>query len=192
MPMKKFDGELSNGCDAGSVANAGRPAQRASKYDRLMAVFEEFFEAMSGVPENDFESICKSWPGTKASYAASLARGGTKSAIAAGLEQGAREMPMIIGASTSMEFRSLALDALSKALRSHYPDFTAKNASRLAAILSKGVIRNESQFFLVRHRIDELEGIDGSEAQLAELYLLVENFEAPRRRRQLSSKLVQT
>lgn len=185
-----MDGELNEGCDARHDAGAGKPAPPASKYDKLMAVFEEFFEAMSGVPGKDFESFCKSWPGTKASYAAVLARGVSKSAIAAGLEQGVREMPMIFGC-LAMKDRAFAKDALSKALLSHYPDFASKNAARLAAILSTGVIRSENQFFLVRHRIDELEGITGSETQLAELYLLVENCETPRRR-QPSNKPVQT
>jgi hypothetical protein len=169
--------ELPNAGNGRMDTDACMPPPPASKYDKLIAVYDEFFEALFCIPAENLGMLSKMWPGAKASYEAALGRGGSKAAIAAGLEQGAREMPMLIG-SLDAEYRAFAMKALSKALLSHYPDFASKNAKRLAAVLNKGVIRNESQFFLVHHRIDELEGVGGSEVQLAELYRLVENFEA--------------
>jgi hypothetical protein len=182
MPKNWLNGKLSNAGNTRPDDDARMAPPPASKYDRLMAVFEEFFETLSCIPIEKLGVLGTMWPGAKASYVARLARGGSKSAIAAGLEQGARELPMLIG-SLDLEYRAFAMQALSKALLSHYPDFASKNAQRLAAVLSKGIIRTESQFFLVHHRIDELEGVGGSEVQLAELYRLAENFEARQHKR---------
>lgn len=177
MPKNELNGKLSNVGKACLDADACVPPPPASKYDKLMAVFEEFFETLSDIPIEKMGLLSKMWPAAKVSYAAQLARGASKSAIATGLEQGVREMPMFLG-SLDVEYRAFAVQALSRALLSHYPDFASKNAKQLAAVLTKGAIRTESQFFLVQHRIDELEGAGGSEVQLAELYRLVENFEA--------------
>ncbi len=86
---------------------------------------------------------------------------------------------MLLG-SMRPEVRKLAADALAAAIKTHFPEFLAKDAARLEKIKARGSIRGESEFYLVRHHIDILEGEAGPDAELRRLYELVDRFEARR------------
>ena len=47
----------------------------------------------------------------------------------------------------------------------------------LARIVERSKIKNEREYYLVRHRIDELEGAQGALDELSLLYGLVDRFE---------------
>jgi hypothetical protein len=57
----------------------------------------------------------------------------------------------------------------------------AKEADCLSKIKTRGSIRGEAEFHLVRHRIDVLEGEPGQEQELYLLYELAERFEGRRK-----------
>lgn len=76
------------------------------------------------------------------------------------------------------EPRKVAADALTTAITAHYPEFLTKDAARLDHVKARGFIRSKSEFYLVRHHVDILEGAAGREAELAQFYELIDRFEA--------------
>lgn len=67
--------------------------------------------------------------------------------------------------------------AYKAAIEAEYPEFLRSQQDRPEKILIKGRISNESQFYLVRHAIDILEGDPTRADELSKLYRLVEQYE---------------
>ena len=148
-----------------------------SKFDKLFNVFEQFHTSLEGFPVERVSDLRKSWEYAKTEYTRLLSAGVSKSRIAAGLEQGLRELPSLFEGITPQDRIHIAA-TLSKAIHDIYPEFAAKEAKDLAEILAKNKIRGERQFYLVRHRIDELEGNGADHAEIETLYRLIDQFEA--------------
>jgi hypothetical protein len=149
-----------------------------SKYDKLFAVFESFSASLASLPDEKARQLAGSWEKAKASYAELLASdsGVTKSKIAVGLEQGLRETPRLLQRVASPS-RAIAIVAFHSAVKENYPEFFLKQEEALAKVLSRGTIRTEGEFYLVRAEIDRLEGSLGEDELLRECYGLVERFE---------------
>ena len=91
-----------------------------------------------------------------------------------------RELPLFFS-ELAPQYRTRMTAVLKNAVNDFYPEFASREALRLEQILTRGAIRSESQFYLVRHRIDELECTDADANQLNALYKLTDAFEARRR-----------
>lgn len=152
-----------------------------SKFDKLFNVFEQFNTSLEDFPGQRVSDLRESWAYAKDEYARILCEGVSKSEIAAGLEQGLRELPLLLEGIAPQERIQIAA-MLSKAIHDRYPEFAAKEAKDLAQILAKNKIRGERQFYLVRHRIDELEGTGAAEIEIKTLYRLINEFETRPRR----------
>ncbi|WFR81869.1 hypothetical protein P9875_12225 [Janthinobacterium rivuli] len=152
-----------------------------SKFDKLYNVFEQFYASFPELSDRRISELRDSWCCAKAQYVQLINAGESKSKIAAGLEQGLRELPLLL-AGVEPQNRAKITDALNNAVRAAYPEFVAKEAKYLEQILINGRIRSENQFYLVHHRIDELEGTGATATQLDALYRLIDEFESRRRR----------
>ena len=86
-------------------------------------------------------------------------------------------MPDLIG-EVDIQWRAAVSKALHDAVAAEYPEFLHLEAVRLEKVLARGKIRTEAEFYLVRHRIDVLEGEPELPEALRTLYALVEAFEA--------------
>ena len=86
-------------------------------------------------------------------------------------------MPMALRAEDCAK-RAEILEALHMAIAANYPDFFRHDEALLAAIVERSKIRNAKEYYLVRHRIDELEGDAGAAAELELLVKLVDRFES--------------
>jgi hypothetical protein len=100
--------------------------------------------------------------------------------LAGGLEQGLRETPQILQ-SLDPVVRERAMVALRTAVTRHYPGFVAKEQEWLEGALKRGRIINESEYYLLRHAIDELEGTESNPNRLQRLYKLCGEFERVRK-----------
>ena len=103
-----------------------------------------------------------------------------KSQLSAGLLQGLREVPLLFGEMPAAE-RRIFSSLYNAAIDSEYPDLLQSQHERLEKIVSRGRIANESQFYLVRHAIDVIEGDPKRADELTRLYQLVDAFEARHR-----------
>lgn len=99
------------------------------------------------------------------------------SQLALGFEQNLREIPLIL-ADLPEQIRPSAVKVFYKVVGNHLPNFFEKNKTQLDHIVSKGQIRTENEWYLVRLRVDEIEGHSSSETELEVLYELLSKFEA--------------
>ena len=77
--------------------------------------------------------------------------------------------------------QSLA-DAFGKVLAEEVPDFAANESQKLERILKRGRLRNENEYYLIRHRLDEVEADASKPEDIARLLTLLDSFEAGGRR----------
>jgi hypothetical protein len=151
---------------------------RPDKLTKIVAVFDQFHRALALLDDPEAKRFAAYWVSARDSYV--TPKGAPRSAFAAGMEQGLRETPMSLE-SMRPEVRKRAAEALAEAITEHYPEFLAKDVARLEKIKARGAIRGESEFYLVRHRIDLLEGEVGAEVELQKCYKLIDQFEAKAR-----------
>lgn len=147
-----------------------------TKYDKLLAVYEDLVAAISVVHDPLVVSFCSGWKSMRNAYDQALESGVSKSALAFGMEQGLRELPIVFRGVAGDEGTRL-LNDLHKAVIANYPEFIKEDVAILATILTRSKIRNAREYYLVRQRIDELEGGEGDLGQLELLYKLTDQFE---------------
>jgi len=150
-------------------------APERNKLARLIALFDQFHEAIGKLDDPLAKRLAESWARGR-DQLATLA-GVPRSSLAAGLEQGLRELPMIF-LSMPAEVRRSAAEALVAAIAEHCPQFAAKELALIASIKARGSIRGEREYHLVRHRVDVLESDPTQVDELQELYRLLDAFEA--------------
>jgi hypothetical protein len=150
----------------------------ATKSEKLFAAYARFAQAISGIPDLKARELAMVASGVPAFVAEVRSRvpKPTNSQIATGLEQCLREMPDLVGG-VDIQWRAAVSKALHDAVAAEYPEFLRLEAARLEKVLTRGKIRTEAEFYLVRHRIDVLEGEPELPAELQRLYALVEVFE---------------
>ena len=89
----------------------------------------------------------------------------------------------MIVAAVAPAHRANVARALSAAVQAEHPTFFSAQEERLSSIIEKGRISSESQFMLVRHALDLLEGIEQEGVRMRKLYSLVDQYESRGRRR---------
>lgn len=115
-------------------------ARSITRYDKLLATFEDLIAAISDVQEPMIAVLCSSWESTKNGYEQALRSGVTKSQIASGMEQGLRELPMLFH-EVGGEHRSRLLNVLHTAVAKNFPEFFKKDAALLASVVERNKIR---------------------------------------------------
>ena len=148
---------------------------RTDKLSKLVAVFDQFHDSISGIDDPKAKRLAQNWAAIRHEYIEPS--GATRSALAGGMEQGLRETPMLLQ-SMKPEARRVAVQALAAAIAAHFPDFIVKDAERLAKVKERGSIRSENEFYLVRHHVDLLEGEPSKSEELQLLYTLVDKYES--------------
>jgi hypothetical protein len=156
-----------------------RDAPIRTKAEKLLAVYARFAQGIANIPDPRAQDIYRVAAGAHEFVAEARLRQPkpTNSQIAAGLEQGLREMPGSVR-EVGAKWRSEFARALHQSITIEYPEFLALDAQRLAKIMERGRIRTESEFYLVRHRIDIAEGEPELTEELEKLYALVGAYEA--------------
>lgn len=144
------------------------------KLAKLVAVFDQFHASVAQLDDPTAKRLAESWAALRHEYVSPT--GAPRSAFATGMEQGLREMPMAMQR-LPPRLRTRAAQALANAISAHCPEFLVKEEQRLAKIKARGHIRSESEFHLVRHHVDVLEGEPDREQELRQLYELVNRFE---------------
>ena len=150
--------------------------KKRTKLQKLVAVCEQFHESLNEVPDSKAEKLLDNWKSIRGVYQ-NPPPGVKPSQLASGLEQGLLELPMLI-ASIAEPHRARVAQALHVAIQVEFPSFLATQEARLSKIRGRGRISTESEFMLVRHAIDILEGEQNKPAVLSDLYELIEAFEA--------------
>ncbi|KGM38520.1 hypothetical protein JY96_21675 [Aquabacterium sp. NJ1] len=149
-----------------------------TRFDRLTAVLDDFHRQLESEQHELIVRLRTGWALAKRDYSQALQAGTvTKSVIASGIEQGIREMPLLLQALPE-QVRVVASQALCSALQQYAPDVQAKDMERLKKVVARGKIKGESEYYLVRHHIDALEGTPSDSALLSTLYALEDAFQS--------------
>ena len=152
--------------------------KRRTKYDKLVAVNEKLAANFSRIDHPNTQQLAKllsrAGPGLW-EEAKKEEPSVTRSQIAAGLEQGLRDLSLIVTAQAP-EIKSAVISAFRDAVQAEYPDFLEKDKLRLAKVVGRGHIRTENEWYLLQHRLDEIEGDPQHEKEVARLWELVDNY----------------
>ena len=153
-----------------------KASDQPTKLQKLLAVYERFSREVESIKDPWAEKLSKQCGAVRSSVEAALSKetGVTRSQLAAGLEQGLRDTPDFI-ALVGPDCRPQVAKAFHLAIQSEYPDFITRDTQRIDKIRSRGRIRTESEYYLVRHQIDVLEG-DNENPLLQELYKLTDLY----------------
>ena len=151
---------------------------KLTKLQKLVAVYERFGAEIEAIPDPWAQKLHRNSVDTGSWVAGLLDKDSAPrpSEIASGLEQGLREMPDIIAA-VGAQCRPAVAKAFNSAISTEYPEFQSRDEKRLDKVLTRGKIRTESEFYLVRYRVDALEGDPQFEALLRKLYGLLGAYE---------------
>lgn len=154
-------------------------ATKRSKVEKLVATFEHFAEAIASIQDVRAQKLHEVAAGARAFVATAREASPrpSSSAIASGLEQCLRETPLLIS-EIAAELRQQVSVALNKSLLSEYPEFIERDRERLNKVISRGSIKTEAEFYLIRHQVDLLEGVAGQEQPLHRLYSFIEAYES--------------
>lgn len=139
---------------------------RKTKFDLYFEICQRLVTALSNIDSARLSTIVDSY--SKAvdqisEWVSEEKNPVPKSAIAKGLEQGVNDLPMLID-DLEPPIRSAALTAYWAALDSVIPDYAERLSKNIQRILKRGYIKSESEFYLLRNRLDKIEG-SGSEEE---------------------------
>jgi len=148
---------------------------RKDKLTKLIAVFDQFYNSMMQLDDPTSKRLIENWNGIRHNYVNPVSA--SRSALAAGMEQGLREKSLLLQ-SMHAELRKEAAEALEAAIAENYPEFLAKDADRITKIKTRGAIRSDNEFYLVRHHADLLESNPSQQEELQLLYQLLDRFES--------------
>ncbi|MEM4990008.1 hypothetical protein V8G57_21650 [Collimonas sp. H4R21] len=102
-----------------------------------------------------------------------------RSAIAAGCEQGLRETPQFLtNFKLPEDIQSTALKIFYRVVETHMPAFFEKERQKREQIIRRGKIKGEREWYLLRNRVDEIEGDVAHEVELLELYRMLDDYES--------------
>lgn len=152
---------------------------RSKKLETLVNVYKELAEELGKLNSPELEPLLNGWSVSldQVNEIINNPDDAIKpSQLVSGFEQGLRDMHLMLGDLNS-QYRSSAIKVFYKVVGLHLPCFFQKSKAQLQRIVAKGQIKNESQWYLVRYRVDEIECQPNNEAELAVLNELLGNFE---------------
>lgn len=102
-----------------------------------------------------------------------------RSAIVAGCEQGLREAPLFLtNLKLPEDTQGTAFKIFYRVVEIHLPAFFDKERQKREEIVSRGKIKAEREWYLLRNRVDEIEGDVAHELELLTLYKLLDDYES--------------
>ncbi|NRQ41688.1 hypothetical protein HRH59_03770 [Rheinheimera sp. YQF-2] len=153
---------------------------KSKKLETLVNVYKELAEELGKLNSPELEPLLNSWSvslGQVNEIISNPDNAIKPSQLASGFEQGLRDMHLMLS-DLNVQYRSPAIGVFYKIVGLHLPGFFQKSKAQLQRIVAKGQIKNENEWYLVRHRVDEIECQLNNEAELAVLNELLGNFEA--------------
>src|SRR5260221_1289942 len=136
---------------------AAETNRHRSRFDVYLMVYDRFADELLKCGDPHAAMIAQSWIDAKAKLIDWLGDPATKvsrASMVSGMEQGLRETPMTLGV-VPTSIRLHLLETFRLILQEEAPDFLSGDRNKLARIIERGRIRNEDEFYLVRHRLDE-------------------------------------
>lgn len=152
---------------------------KSKKLKALLDIYEELIQELSQFDDPFLDKVINSLSTSLKQTNEMLSDTNSPikpSQFVSGFEQGLRDMHVMLG-DLSSSIRPPALKVFYRVVVNHLPDFFQKSKAQLGRIVATGKIKNENEWYLVRNRVDEIEGQSNSEVELAVLNELLDKFE---------------
>ncbi|MGL6313240.1 hypothetical protein [Vibrio sp. WXL103] len=151
---------------------------RKTKYDKYRLICERLSGDLKNVPEDSIKEILASWELSFAQLDVELSNPETtikKSLVTAGIEQGLIDTYYVI-LELPDESRYEAKKYFVEACSDFEPTFLERITDRSGKILKRGKIRNESEWYIVRSKVDDLM-LQRNEKEALEYQKLLDDFD---------------
>lgn len=158
------------------MISQSKPSQ---KFEKLADVYAQLGAEFRFSGHAQLMELADAWAKSLSQMRAMIGeakRGVNRSALAAGLEQGLRETPLVLASLPEIE-RNSALKAFRRIVQTNVPNFFQEEREAREKVIVRGKIKNEREWYLLRHRVDEIEGDASQTSELAELYKLLDAYE---------------
>ena len=156
------------------------PSRPRTRFENLVEVYAQLGAEFRHLGNAKLVDIADAWANSLSQMHSMLRESNPpikRSALVAGLEQGLRETPLMLSTLPEAQRRS-ALKTFRRVVESNAPFFFEKDREALGKIVARGKIKNESEWYLIRHRVDEIEGDASQASELAQLYGLMDAYES--------------
>ena len=151
--------------------------KKRTKFDKLVAVYTQIgndFEQLDHPVLGDLAAVCFRASDVKEQLKNETPPAPPSSAVS-GLEQGLRDLSLIV-MNTPEDIRTTAVGCYRRALQDHYADFLEKDRIRLQKVLDRGHVRSEGEWYVLQHRLDEIEGDPQHAEEVEKLWELMDNY----------------
>ena len=151
-----------------------------SKLEKLTNIYTQLILEFRKIDNSKLKEHLDAWDNALSQFDSILSQNNIpvkRSAIATGIEQGLRETPLLLQSILPEEQRSSALIKFKHIVELNIPNFFDKEIKRLNKIVTCGKIKNENEWYMIRHRIDLIEGNASMTAELNLLYVLLDTYE---------------
>ncbi|MDJ0927527.1 MAG: hypothetical protein QNJ73_07725 [Gammaproteobacteria bacterium] len=152
-----------------------------TKFDRLHLIFVRLVEEWRKIQAPELHYLCdslqKSLDQASTILDAEEPPPVTRSMLAQGMEQGLREMPLVLG-DLHDETRTRAIRVFNHVVNEIAPEFFERDRARLRKIMERGRVRNEAEWYQLRHRLDEIEGESEYIEEISKIYSMLGAYES--------------
>lgn len=156
-----------------------QPPKKKTKFTQLVSAYGQLGFALRTLGIASLAELADTWDEALNQMHAMLSEKNppyTRSVMVGGLEQGLREAPVFFSSLPEAQ-RHAALKMHRRAIEAHVPDFFKLDQDVLQKVLARGQIKNENEWYLLRHRVDEIEGELSHASELEKLYTLLGDYE---------------
>jgi len=141
---------------------------RKTKFDAYFEICQKLIAELSGLGSKELQPLIDGFSNSIDQIDAweiDARFPAPKSEIAKGLEQGVNELPLFFEELES-GLRSKAFHVYYSAVNSVIPDYQEKIKNKIQRIIKRGKINSESEFYLLRNRLDQIESSGTNEESL--------------------------
>jgi len=133
---------------------------RKTKFDVNLEICQKVLVALSGIGSEQLAPIIQGFSKSIEQINGWVTDNkfpAPKSEIAKGLEQGINDLSLLIE-DLEPNFRSKAFGAFYESVNSVNPDYFEKQNAKIQRVIKRSKIKTESEFYLLRNRLDRIEG----------------------------------
>lgn len=132
---------------------------RKTKFDVYFEICQRLVAELSDLGSKELQTLIDGFSNSIEQISVWVANNNLpapKSVIATGLEQGVNELPLFFE-EMKPSLRETAFQTYYSILNEIVPNYQEKLSSRVQRIIKRGKIKSESEFYLLRNRLDQIE-----------------------------------
>lgn len=156
-----------------------QPPKKKAKFTQLVDAYGQLAFELRALGSASLGELADTWDDALKQMHAMLSEKNppyTRSVMVGGLEQGLRDTPVFFSTLPEAQ-RYAALKMYRRVIEAHVPDFFKRDEDVLRKVLARGRVKNENEWYLLRHRVDEIEGEPSHASELERLYTLLGDYE---------------